>query len=256
MKRTKIIESTIPIITLLVVVALSIIALIFAVQTTNFPVNTINNILFGLLLALFIIGFLIFICICILLYWFLARLLIPSKTQKRVEALKGFREEIISGGLNDPNKIRDRWEKIDTMFEKKRNEKKHAFSTRTRLFIGLIIGLIFVALLIALGMLVTSLLIKLVLLILLIPIFFAIVTIFRNELEKNEKTVADQRFGDALIGIISGLVASYLMWALLTSGETSLSLSLLVFLAVSLVFVVSLLLVYSLIVVLVFFTRN
>ena len=94
-------DSTTPIITLLVAVALSIIALIFAVGTTNFPVNTINNILFGLLLALYIIIFFIFLYLIYLIYLLQS---VRPKTLKRVEALKKLREKVISGET-DSNKI-------------------------------------------------------------------------------------------------------------------------------------------------------
>ena len=102
-------DNTIPITTLLVATTLSIITLIFAVL--NLPTNTSNNIISVLLLALFIFIFLIFIHIGILLSQFLARLLIPSKTQKRVEALKKLREKIVFGE-NDSNKIREEWKNI------------------------------------------------------------------------------------------------------------------------------------------------
>jgi predicted membrane protein len=114
-------DSHIPTVTLLVVVALSIIALIFAVGTTEFPANTINNILFVLLLALSIFIILIFIYLGILLSQVLARLLIPSKTRKRVQALKRLREKIIFGEEKDCIKIREKWDEIyRTMYPKKR----------------------------------------------------------------------------------------------------------------------------------------
>jgi hypothetical protein len=101
-------DSTTPTITLLVVVALSIIALIFAARTTNLPVNSINSVLSGLLFSLLIISIFIFSYLIYLIY----RLLwVRPKTQKRVEALKKLRRTIIFGE-NDSYKIRKEWEKI------------------------------------------------------------------------------------------------------------------------------------------------
>ena len=101
-------DSTTPTITLLVVVALSIIALIFAAGTTNLPANSINSILSGLLFSLLIILIFIFSYLLYLIY----RLLwVRPKTQKRVEALKKLRRTIIFGEDNS-YKIRKEWEKI------------------------------------------------------------------------------------------------------------------------------------------------
>lgn len=116
-------DSHIPTVTLLVVVALSIIALIFAVGTTELPDNTINTIRSALSFSLFILIIPIFIYVGVLLCLFLYRLshLFP-KTQKRVEALKKLRREIIFG-KNDSKKIREEWEEIDKTFYPKKRRK-------------------------------------------------------------------------------------------------------------------------------------
>lgn len=67
-----------------------------------------------------------------------------------------------------------------------------------------------------------------------IPVLFAVACVLEDKLKKskNGKAISQKitdRFGDVLIGIISGLVASYLMWVLLTFGEISISLLFLVF---------------------------
>lgn len=115
-------DSHIPTVTLLVVVALSIMALIFAVGTTELPDNILNNIRSALSFSLFIITIPIFIYVGVFLYIFLYRLshLFP-KTQKRVEALKKLRREIIFG-KNDSKKIREEWEEIyRTSYPKRRS---------------------------------------------------------------------------------------------------------------------------------------
>jgi len=71
-------------------------------------------------------------------------------------------------------------------------------------------------------------------LLLFIPLLFAVACVLEDKLKKSEngKAISQKitdRFGDVLIGIISGLVASYLMWVLLTFGEISISLLFLVF---------------------------
>ncbi|MGB2842234.1 MAG: hypothetical protein WBC40_07145 [Halobacteriota archaeon] len=105
-------DSHIPTVTLLVVVALSIMALIFAVGTTELPDNTINNIRSALSFSLFVLIIPIFIYVGVLLYIFLYRLShIFPKTQKRVEAFKKLRREIIFG-KPDSNKLREQWEEI------------------------------------------------------------------------------------------------------------------------------------------------
>ena len=237
-------DSTTPTTTLLVVVALSIIALIFAVETTDFPANTINNILSVLLLALSIFIILIFIYLGILLSQFLARLLIPSETRKRVQALKKLRREIISG-KKDSNNIRDEWEEIDrTLYprkkkdlEKSKNEQKELKedegNSKMVKIIKIFFGCVFVALLIAPAMLVAPFL-SVAPYILGISVLFAVAYVLEDKLKKsnNGKAISQKitdRFGDVLIGIISGLVASYLMWVLLTFGEISISLLFLVF---------------------------
>jgi magnesium-transporting ATPase (P-type) len=120
-------DNTIAITTLLAVATLSIISLIFTVINSpvntviNLPTNTINNIISVLLLALSIFIILIFIYLGILLSQVLARLLIPSKTQKRVEALKKLRQKIIFGKEKDCIKIREKWDEIyRTIYPKKR----------------------------------------------------------------------------------------------------------------------------------------
>ncbi len=101
-------DSTTPTITLLVAVALSITALIFAAGTTNLPANNITSIISGLRFSLLIISIFIFSYLIYLIY----RLLwVRPKTQKRVEALKKLRRTIIFGE-NDSYKIRKEWEKI------------------------------------------------------------------------------------------------------------------------------------------------
>ena len=66
-----------------------------------------------------------------------------------------------------------------------------------------------------------------------IPPLFAVACTLENKLKKNKNERAlsqiKDRFGDVLIGIISGLIASYFMWVLLTFDEISISLLFLVF---------------------------
>jgi predicted membrane protein len=115
-------DSPIPTVSLLAAITLSIISLILVVGTTNFPDNTINTIRSALSFSLFIFIILIFVYVGVLLYIFLYRLshLFP-KTQKRVEALKKLRREIIFG-KNDSNNIREEWEEIyRTSYPKKRS---------------------------------------------------------------------------------------------------------------------------------------
>jgi len=70
-------------------------------------------------------------------------------------------------------------------------------------------------------------------LMLFIPPLFAVACTLENKLKKNKNERAlsqiKDRFGDVLIGIISGLIASYFMWVLLTFDEISISLLFLVF---------------------------
>lgn len=114
-------DSPIPTASLLAAITLSIISLIL-VGTTN-PDNTINTIRSALSFFLSILIILIFVYVGVLLYTFLYRLphLFP-KTQKRVEALKKLRREIIFG-KNDSKKIREEWEEIDKTFYPKKRRK-------------------------------------------------------------------------------------------------------------------------------------
>ena len=75
-----------------------------------------------------------------------------------------------------------------------------------------------------------------------ILVLFAVACILMHKLKENEeaRNKIKDRFLDVLIGIISGLVASYLMWVLLTFGEISISLQLFLIVATLLVVVFSL----------------
>lgn len=118
-ENTKNQVSTTPTTTLLVVVALSIIALIFAVKTTNLPVNSTNSILSALLFSLLITIIVIFLYLIYLVYQFLRLLLGRGK----IKALEEFREKIISGGLTNSNKICEEWEEIDRRLHPKKKNK-------------------------------------------------------------------------------------------------------------------------------------
>ncbi len=130
-----------------------------------------------------------------------------------------------------------------------KKKDKCPLSYRTKLFLGSSI----VALLIAPAMLVAPPLLVAPL-ILVIPIFFAVACVLEDKLKNSEKAIRqiNDRFGDVLIGIISGVVASYLMWVLLTFGGISLSL---LFLAFPML-VASLVVAFTLIVVWVSFTTK
>ena len=84
--------------------------------------------------------------------------------------------------------------------------------------IKIFFGCVFVALLIAPAMLVVPPL-SVAAYILGIPVLFAVACILMDKLKENEEAKNKIKDGllDVLIGIISGLVASYLTWVLLTS---------------------------------------
>ena len=150
------------------------------------------------------------------LFIFFVFISIHKRYQKIVEPLKKIRRKIISGELNTPDKIRECW--------KKRKEEK-SIRDKRRGEIKIFLGYVIVALLIAPAMLVAPPL-SVAPYILGIPVLFAVACILMEKLKENEEATnkIKDRFLDVLIGIISGLVASYLMWVLLTFGEISISL--------------------------------
>lgn len=134
--------------------------------------------------------------------------------------------------------------------EKKSKEKdKCPLSYRTKLFLKLII----VALLIAPAMLVAPPL-SVAPMIVFILLLFAVSCILKDKLKKNEKAIRqiNDRFGDVFIGIISGLVASYLTYLVFTFDGISIPL---LFFVVPMVFAV-MAVGFSLVVVWVFCTTQ
>lgn len=113
------------------------------------------------------------------------------------------------------------------------------------------LAVIVIVLLIAPAMLVAPLWVALFVVFIIIPLF-AIACILQGKLKKNEKAIGQIKngFGNVFIGIISGLVASYLMWVLVTFDKTLITLTGLTFIVWA---VVTLLVVaFSLVVVWVF----
>ncbi len=117
--------------------------------------------------------------------------------------------------------------------EEKRNEEKckPPFSLRTGLFLLIIITLLIAPLMLVAPPLLVAPLIVFVLLL------FALACYLGNKLKKNEKAKIKDRIGDAVIGFISGLFASYVMWLLVTFNETSIDRILAVWVASIFVFV-------------------
>ena len=125
--------------------------------------------------------------------------------------------------------------------EKSKNEQRELKEDEgNSKMVKTIFGCVLVALLIAPVMLVAPPLS--VLYILGILVLFAVACILMHKLKENEeaRNKIKDAFLDVLIGIISGLVASYLMWVLLTFGEISISLQLFLIVATLLVVVFSL----------------
>lgn len=114
---------------------------------------------------------------------------------------------------------------------------------------------IVVALLIAPAMLVAPPLLVIPGILVITPLF-AFACILKDKLEMNEEAAVKEeikkRFGDVLIGIISGLVASYLMWVLLTVDKIPI---LLLFLVFSML-VALLAVAFSIVVIWVFFAKK
>ena len=122
--------------------------------------------------------------------------------------------------------------------EKSKNEQKELKEDEENSkMVKTIFGCVLVALLIAPVMLVAPPLS--VLYILGILVLFAVACILMHKLKENEeaRNKIKDGFLDVLIGIISGLVASYLMWVLLTS-KISISLPLLFSIVATLLVVV------------------
>ena len=172
------------------------------------------------------------LCAVILLVFF--EILVMLITRKRINRHKEIIRKIIYG-KTDSNKIREEWEEIDKTFypkkkkdlEKSKNEQKELKEDEgNSKMVKTIFGCVLVALLIAPVMLVAPPLS--VLYILGILVLFAVACILMHKLKENEeaRNKIKDGFLDVLIGIISGLVASYLMWVLLTS-KISISLPLL-----------------------------
>jgi uncharacterized membrane protein len=190
------------------------------------------------------------ILLILIIYMYIYKKFIPESRK-----LKKLREKVIRGRLGDSDEICKQW--IDIVVSKKemaeeirdKEKGKRLPSYRTKLSLTLII----VALLIAPAMLVAPplLRVRLILFILIIILLFAVACILSNELKNNKKAVdqIDQRFGDVFIGIISGLVASYLTYLAVSLDGISIPL---LFFVVPMVFA-AMAVGFSLVVVWVFF---
>ena len=177
------------------------------------------------------------LCAVVLLLFF--EILVMWITRKRINLRKEIIRKIIYGET-DSNKIREEWGEIHKTFypkkkkdlEKSKNEQKELKedegTSKMVKTIKIFFGCVFVALLIAPAMLVVPPL-SVAAYILGIPLLLAVACILMDKLKENEeaKNKINDGFLDVVIGIISGLVASFLMWALLTFGGISIFLLLL-----------------------------
>ena len=152
------------------------------------------------------------LCAAVLLVFF--EILVMLITRKRINRHKEIIRKIIYG-KTDSNKIREEWEKSKNEQKELKEDEGNSKMVKT---IKIFFGCVFVALLIAPAMLVVPPL-SVAAYILGIPVLFAVACILMDKLKENEEAKNKIKDGllDVLIGIISGLVASYLTWVLLTS---------------------------------------
>ena len=152
------------------------------------------------------------LCAAVLLVFF--EILVMLITWKRINRHKEIIRKIIYG-KTDSNKIREEWEKSKNEQKELKEDEGNSKMVKT---IKIFFGCVFVALLIAPAMLVVPPL-SVAAYILGIPVLFAVACILMDKLKENEEAKNKIKDGllDVLIGIISGLVASYLTWVLLTS---------------------------------------
>ena len=152
------------------------------------------------------------LCAVVLLVFF--EILVMLITRKRINRHKEIIRKIIYG-KTDSNKIREEWEKSKNEQKELKEDEGDSKMVKT---IKIFFGCVFVALLIAPAMLVVPPL-SVAAYILGIPVLFAVACILMDKLKENEEAKNKIKDGllDVLIGIISGLVASYLTWVLLTS---------------------------------------